>query len=196
MICWDIVIDNKLFCVFCGIFVSLILDTSSLVLFDRAISLYNETTRLSFKIECSVFGRLSEARIMTIMPVPPSNWPLRPWPAYKCSSSSPLPWSAQPEGSLAIVVRPLLCCWQSWLLTSVQIQSYSSSTEKKIYVLVSKRFLRSHASTWGCHAMQSVIWCLLCWLRIVRLYSLGPLRFPDKITFPIIYFFWLNVEYV
>ena len=100
------------------------------------------------------------------------------------------------EGSLAIVVRPLHAADKADCLQVYRSNHTQQYRKEYSYVLVSKRFLRSHASTWGCHAMQSVIRCLLCWLRIVRLYSLDPLRFPDKITFPIIYFFWLNIEYV
>ena len=170
----SIVIDNKLFCVFCGIFVSLILDIFSLV-YNSTVQfyLYHETTRLSKQnatFRASVGAMMgSEARIITIMPVPPSNWPLRSRRAYKCPAFTPLLRSARPEGSLAIVVGPLLT-----MLIAYKCYNQGNDIQKsraygwKVCLFVAKK--SCFWTTWAWHAMQSVTWCLLCWLRIVRLF--------------------------
>ena len=137
--------------------------------------LYHETTRLSkqnatFRAFAIVGAMMvSGARIITIMPVPPSNWPLRSRRAYKCPAFTPLLRSARPEGTLAIVVRPLLT-----MLIAYKCYNQGNHIQKstpygwKVCLFIGKKWC--FWTTWGRHAMQSVTWCLLCWLRIVRLF--------------------------
>ena len=156
--------------------------------------LYHETTRLSKQnATFRAIVLVSEARIITIMPEPPSNWPLRWRRAYKCPAFTPLLRSARPEGSLAIVVGPLLT-----MLIAYKCHNQGNHIQKstaygwKVYVCLS---LRNHAFEQHEHDTQCNQSLDVCCVGYVLWdFSLETLIFSDKITFPIISFFWSNVN--
>ena len=102
--------------------------------------------------------------------------------------------SARPEGSLAIVVRTLLCwcCWQYLLLTSVTIKeiTFTAHFNKKyvccLEIMVEHKYVTKCNQSLDVCCVGYVLW------DFTLLRSLEALIFSDKITFPILYFFWIN----